>query len=69
MTWPSGDLIAFVDLQLGAVNHRVALAFAALVVNHSDRALAVHDHQVAGLGLHRLQADEADRAGGLGIEA
>ena len=49
------DLIAFVDLQLGAVHDRVALAFAALVVHHRDRALAVHDHQVAGLRFDGLQ--------------
>ena len=49
------DRIAFVDLHLGAVHDRVALAFAALVVDHRDRALAVHDDQVAGLRLDGLE--------------
>ena len=69
MTWPSCDRIAFVDLQLGAVHDRVALAFAALFVDHRDRALTVHDHQIAGLRLDRLQSDEAHVAVVLGIEA
>ena len=62
------DLIAFVDLQLGAVHHRIALAFAALVVDHRNRTLAVHDHQIARLRFDRLQSDEADRAVALGIQ-
>ena len=33
------DLLAVFDLQLGAVHNRVALAFAALLVDHRDRAL------------------------------
>ena len=68
MTWPSCNRIAFVDLHLGAVHDRVALALAALFVDHGDRTLAVHDHQIARLRLHRLQVDEADRAGVLGIQ-
>src|SRR5581483_4474693 len=62
------DLVAFVDLHLGAVHDRIALALAALVVDHGNRALAVHHHQVSGLGLNRLQADEADCAVALGIQ-
>ncbi len=69
ITWPSCDLIAFVDLHLGAVHDRIALAFAALFVDHRNRALAVHDHQVARLRLDGLQADEAHGAVVLGIEA
>src|SRR3954452_9382336 len=63
------DRIAVVDLQLGAVHHRVALAFAILLVHHRDRALTVHDYQVASLGLYGLQSDEAHVAVVLGIEA
>src|SRR5579864_8093966 len=62
------DVIAFVDLDLGAVNDRVALALAVLVVNHRNRSLAVHDDQIAGFGLNRLQTDEADCSVGLGLQ-
>src|SRR5580693_5237840 len=62
------DRIAFVDLNLGAVNNSVALAFAALVVDHRDRALTIHDYQVAGLGLDGLETDEAYDARGLGFQ-
>ena len=55
-------------LQLGAVHDRVALAFAVLVVDHGDRTLAVHHHQIARLRLDRLQSDEAHGAVVLGIE-
>ena len=41
----------------------------AFLVNDGDRALPVHDDQVAGLRLDGLEADEAHRAGVLGIEA
>src|SRR5208282_4564060 len=57
------------DFDLGAVHHRVALALPALVVDHGDGTLAVHDHQIAGLGLDRLNADEAHAAVGLGVQA
>ena len=62
------DRIAIVDFQLGAVHHRVALAFAILLVDDRDRALAIHDHQIARLGFDRLQSDEAHGAVVLGIE-
>src|SRR5579863_4165010 len=62
------DVIAFVDLDLGAVDDRIALAFAILLVHDRDRALAVHYDQVAGLRFHCLQADEAHGAVVLGIE-
>ena len=68
-TWPSWTGSPSLHLHLGAVHHRVALAFAALFVDHRDRALAVHHHQVAGLRLDGLQVDEAHRAGVLGFEA
>ena len=41
------DRIAVLDLQLGAVNDRVAFFFTALFVDDRDRTLAVHDHQIA----------------------
>src|ERR1022692_4956799 len=63
------DRIAVVDFQLGAVHDRVTLALAILFVDDRDRALAVHDHQIARLGLDRLQSDEAHVANILGIEA
>ena len=62
------DRIALVHLQLGAIHHRVALALAAFVVDHCDKALAIHHHQVAGLGLDRLQVDEADCTRVLGFQ-
>src|SRR5262245_4471298 len=58
-----------VDLDLGAVNNRVALTFAAFLVDYGERAVAVHDHQVASLRLHRLQVDKAHSAVVFGIEA
>src|SRR6202042_617793 len=61
-------LIAVIDFQLRAINYRVALAFAVLLVDHGDRALAVHHHQISGLRLNRLQSDEAHRAVVLGIQ-
>jgi hypothetical protein len=47
------DRIALVDLELGAVHNRVALALAVLFVDHGDRTLPVHDHQIAFLRLDR----------------
>src|SRR5208283_2031346 len=63
------DRVALVDLDLGAVHDRVALAFAVLLVDNRDRALAVHDHPVARFRLYGLQSDETDRAVVLGFEA
>ena len=63
------DRIAFVDLELGAVHDRVALAFAALLVDDGNRTLAVHDNQIARLRLDGLQSDEAHGTIVLGIEA
>src|SRR5208283_2111821 len=60
---------AFHDLDLGAIHNRIALAFASLLVHHRNRALTIHDHQVASLRLHRLQVDEANQTVALGIEA
>ena len=61
------DRIAVVDLELGAVNHRVAFALAALLVDHGNRSLAVHDHQIARLRLDRLHADELHEAVVFGV--
>ena len=63
------NLLAFFDLHLAAVDDRVALLFAALFVDHGDRTVAVHHHQVAFLGTDRDQVDEAHRAVVLGVEA
>src|SRR5579862_394801 len=63
------DRITIVDLQLGAVHDRVALAFAVLVVDDRDGTLTVHHDQVARLRLDGLQSDEAHIAIVLGIEA
>ena len=41
------DRITIVHLELGAVHDRIALAFTALIVNHRDRTLAIHDDQIA----------------------
>src|SRR6185437_14513709 len=63
------DLLALLHLELGAVNHRVALFFAALIVNNHDGAGAVHDNQIAGLGLDGLQVDEAHGADAASFQA
>ena len=44
------NLLTVFDLHLGAVDHRVAFFFAALLVHDGDGAVAVHHHQVAFLG-------------------
>src|SRR6185437_11450062 len=62
-------LVAFLDLQLGAVDHGIAFFFAALFVHDGDETVPVHDHQVANLGLHRLQIDKAHNAVVLGLQA
>ena len=60
---PELDLISFVDFDLGAVHYRVVFPLPALLVDNSDRTLAVHDHQIAGFGFHRLNINEPDRTG------
>ena len=62
-------LLAFLHLEVRAVDDGVAFLFAALVVDHGDGTVAVHHHQVAVLGPHGLQVDEAHRAVVLGIQA
>ena len=57
------DRLAFLHLEARAVDDRIALAVAALGVLDDERAVAVHDHQVAVLRLDDLQALEPDRAG------
>src|SRR6185312_15527442 len=66
---PELDMVAFADLQLGAIHDRVTLFFAPAVVDNGDRARTIHDYQIAGFRLHRLQVDEAYRAVVLGFEA
>src|SRR5664280_784192 len=63
------DRLTVLHLDLGAVNHGVALFFAALVVQDGDGAVAVHHHQVAFLGAHGHQVDESHTAVSFGIEA
>src|SRR5579864_499473 len=63
------DRVALVDLDLGAIHHRVALALAALFIDHRDRALPVHHHQVARFCLDGLQVNEAHRTVVLGFQA
>src|ERR1019366_6108022 len=63
------DLLPVFHFDLGAVNHGVAFFFAALFVQDGDGAVAVHHHQVAFLGAHGHQVDEAHSAVVLGIEA
>ncbi len=63
------NLLTVFDLDLGAVDHRVAFLFAALLVDDRDGAVAVHHHQVAFLGADGHQVDEAHAAVVLGIEA
>src|SRR5262249_33314769 len=57
------DRLPFLHLQPRAVDDRVALAIAPLLVLHHQRSAAVHDDQPAVLGLDDLQPLEADRAG------
>src|SRR5207247_8062375 len=60
---PELDLISFVDFDLGAVHYRVVFPLPALLIDNSDRTLAVHDHQISGFGFHRLNINEPDRTG------
>ena len=62
------DLLAVLDLQLGAVDDGVALALAALLVLDDEGARAVHDHEVALLVLDRVDVVELQRARVLGLE-
>ena len=63
------NLLTIFDLHLAAVHDGVAFLFAALLVHHGDRTVAVHRHQVAFLRADRDQVHEAHRAVVLGIEA
>ena len=62
------DLLAVLDLQLGAVDDGVALALAALLVLDDEGAGAVHDHQVALLVLDGVDVVELHDAGVLGLQ-
>src|SRR5262249_40309161 len=57
-------LLAVALLELGAVDHGIALALALpvglRVVDDRDLAVAVHDHEVAVLALHGDQVDELE---------
>src|SRR5205823_14523105 len=57
------DLLAFLDIQLGPVDHVVALALAAVLVGHDQFAVPVHDDGGTVLALHRLQRVEVHQAG------
>src|SRR5919204_191921 len=57
------DLLAFLHVQLGAVDHVVALALATVLVGDHYLAVAVHDDGRAVLALDRLQRVEVDHAG------
>ena len=50
---PLLDRLAFLHLEPRAVDDRIALAVAPLRVLHDERSAAVHDDQVAVLGLRR----------------
>src|SRR5579872_4486940 len=63
------DGVAFLDLELGAVDDGVTFFFATLFVHDRERAVAVHDHQIANLGFDGLQVDEAHDAIALGVKA
>src|SRR6185312_3282942 len=52
-----GNLLPFLDEDLGAVGQRITLALAARVVGEDELAVAVHRHEVALLG-HDLQVLE-----------
>src|SRR6185436_8303254 len=62
------DVLAVLDLELGAVDDRVALALAALLVLDDERARAVHDHQVALLVLDRVDVVELHAPGVLRLQ-
>ena len=61
------DRSAFLDEDLGAVHHLVALAFAALLVDDGEDAVAVHGDQFAACVADRLDAEELGEAVGLGV--
>ena len=62
------DRLIFLDAQARAVDHVVALLFAALFVDDGDEAVAVHGDQVLVAAAHDVQVDEADEAAVAGLE-
>src|SRR3954452_23444790 len=56
------------NLDARAVNHGVAFFFASLFVDHGDGTGAVHHDEIADLGAHGLESNEADGAVVLGVE-
>src|SRR5205814_8481855 len=56
------DLLVGFDLQLRAVDHRVALTLAAAIVGDDDFAVAVGRHQIAITVRDRAQVVELDGA-------
>ena len=61
------DFLAFLDLEDGAVRDGVALLLAPGFVGDDQRAVAVHDHQVAVPVGHVLDVEELDDAFVLGF--
>src|SRR5438067_7014693 len=61
------DLLLRLDLQLGAVHDRVALALPAALVGHADLAVAVGGHEVAVAVHDRAQVVELHDARALGL--
>ena len=62
------DGLIFLDAQARAVDHVVALLFAALFVDDGDQAVAVHGDQVLAAAAHDVHVDEADEAAVAGLE-
>src|SRR5206468_4329963 len=61
------DLLLRLDLQLGAVYDRVALALPAALVGHADLAVAVGGHEIAVAVHDRAQVVELHDARALGL--
>ena len=61
------DLGAVLEQDLGAINHRIALLFAALFVDDGEDAVAVHGDQLALGVADRGDAQELHEAVGLGV--
>src|SRR6185312_5209049 len=62
------DLCTVFDLQLRAVNDRVALLLAALRIDDGDGAVAVHRNQAAVVGTNGDEVDEVNLTRVLGFE-
>ena len=62
------DGLIFFDAQARAVDHVVALLFAALFVDDGDQAVAVHGDQVFAAAAHDVHVNEAHEAAVAGFE-